>query len=185
MKPIDVLFLCETNAAVSLMAEAIVNHRGDHRFRAFSAGRSPAPAMLAEARDALVARGIPVDALEPKAWSIFALPGARRPDLIVDLADVAGSTPGVAEVAGGAVLYWSLRDPAGIGRRAARRSTAEAVLRELADRVEGRLIDGLAALAHRPPADPRPVPAMIIPRSAPPAAPGRRSEAPPPGPAAR
>jgi arsenate reductase len=148
MKPIDVLFLCETNAATSLMAEALVNHRGDVRFRAFSAGRTPAATMLAEARDVLTARGIAVDALGPKAWSIFALPGARRPDLIVDLAPQSCATPELAEIADGALLRWPLLDPVLAGHRSGRRATAEAVLGLLADRIEGKLLDGFERLVR-------------------------------------
>lgn len=136
MKPIDVLFLCETNAATSLMAEALVNSRGDPRVRAFSAGRSPAARMAAEAREALEARGISADALEPKSWSIFAFPGARRPDLIVDLATVSWTNPEVADLAGGALVRWPLGDPALFARRTDRRATAKAVLKALIERIE-------------------------------------------------
>jgi arsenate reductase len=139
MKPIDVLFLCETNAAASLMAEALVNQRANAQFRAFSAGRAPAPSMLAEARRVLEAEGIPVDSLEPKAWSIFALPGARRPDLIVDLATVSWTTPELVEIAEGAVLRWPLRDPA-LQRPMERLAVTRAVFEQLAARIETRLL---------------------------------------------
>lgn len=49
MQTVDVLFLCETNSATSLMAEALLNQRGDIRVRAFSAGNRPAAALLPEA----------------------------------------------------------------------------------------------------------------------------------------
>jgi arsenate reductase len=143
MKPIDVLFLCETNAAASLMAEALVNHRASAQFRAFSAGRVPARSLLAEARRVLEAEAIPVDALEPKAWSIFALPGGRRPDLIVDLATVSWTTPELVEIAGGAVLRWPLRDPALQERPMERFAVAREVFAQLASRIESRLLTRL------------------------------------------
>jgi arsenate reductase (thioredoxin) len=150
MKPIDVLFLCETNAATSLIAEALVNHRDDPRFRAFSAGRMPARTVLPEAREALVARGIDAEALAPKPWSIFALPGARRPDLVVDLAAVTWTltdTTGFVEDAdihrgwrlSKGLVHWPLRDPSLIAGRAERRAVAEKVLENLEDRLTEQL----------------------------------------------
>ena len=66
MQTVDVLFLCETNSATSLMAEALLNQRGDTRIRAFSAGSRPATSLLPEAAQALNQRAISTDGLEPK-----------------------------------------------------------------------------------------------------------------------
>jgi arsenate reductase len=99
--------------------------------------------MLAEARKVLVVEGIPVDALQPKSWSIFALPGARRPDLIVDLATVSWTTPELVDIAGRAVLRWPLRDPALHERPLERLAIARTVFAQLAARIESRLLSRL------------------------------------------
>jgi arsenate reductase len=144
MKPIDVLFLCETNAAVSLMAEAVVNHRGDPRIRAFSAGRTPADAMLPEARAALAAAALPADGLVPKSWAIFTLPGARRPDLVVDLATVTWTDPDLQKLTDAAILRWPLRDPALAESRRERRHLAEQVRDVLMSRIDGEILGRVA-----------------------------------------
>ncbi len=140
MKPIDVLFLCESNAALSLIAEALVNHREDPRLRAFSAGRAPAGQMLPEAREALAALSLSAEGLEPKAWTIFALPGSRRPDLVVDLATVSWADPRIADLSDAPVLRWPLRDPALARTRRERRDLADLVLRELGARIGDDLV---------------------------------------------
>ncbi|WP_181700570.1 arsenate reductase ArsC [Chthonobacter albigriseus] len=135
MKPIDVLFLCETNAATSLMAEAIVNHRNDTRIRAFSAGRAPTGVILPEARAVLAASAIPAEGLEPKPWTIFALQGAPRADIVVDLATVTWTAPEVKQLADSPVIRWPLRDASLIESARERRLVAEAVFDALESRI--------------------------------------------------
>ena len=140
MQTVDVLFLCETNSATSLMAEALLNQRGDTRIRAFSAGSRPAAGLLPEAEQALSQRAIATDGLEPKSWTIFALPGSLRPHIVVDLATVTWTEPDCARLAEYATLRWPLRDPALVERKAERRAVTETVLNALETRISGELL---------------------------------------------
>jgi arsenate reductase (thioredoxin) len=87
--PLNVLFLCTHNSARSILAEALLNHLGDGKFKGFSAGSSPRanqqpnPLGLQVLRDA----GIATDGLHSKSWDEFALPGAPHMDLIVTVCD--------------------------------------------------------------------------------------------------
>ncbi len=93
--PLNVLFLCTHNSARSILAEALLNHLGQGRFKGFSAGSSPRanqqpnPLGLQVLRDA----GIATDGLHSKSWDEFALPTALHMDLIITVCDnAAGET---------------------------------------------------------------------------------------------
>ena len=79
-KTINVLFLCTHNSARSILAEAMLNHLGKGRFKAWSAGSSPRdkqqpnPLALAALQDA----GISTQGLRSKSWDEFADPGVAH-----------------------------------------------------------------------------------------------------------
>jgi arsenate reductase (thioredoxin) len=111
--PLNVLFLCTHNSARSILAEALLNHMGQGRFKGFSAGSSPRanqqpnPLGLQVLRDA----GIDTDGLHSKSWDEFALPSAPQMDLIITVCDnAAGETcpywPGKP-----ASAHWGYADP--------------------------------------------------------------------------
>jgi arsenate reductase (thioredoxin) len=83
--PLNVLFLCTHNSARSILAEALLNHLGQGKFKGFSAGSSPRanqqpnPLGLQVLRDA----GIATDGLHSKSWDAFALPNAPQMDLVI------------------------------------------------------------------------------------------------------
>jgi len=82
----NVLFLCTGNSARSIMAEAIMNHRGRPNFTAYSAGSHPSGKVRPEALKLLQDARLPTEKLRGKNWEEFAKPGSQR-----DLPSLAGS----------------------------------------------------------------------------------------------
>ena len=78
----NVLFLCTGNSARSILAEAILNHVGQGRFRAFSAGSLPAGKVNPLAIELLRRQGLAVADLRGRRWDEFAVSGAPRLDFV-------------------------------------------------------------------------------------------------------
>jgi arsenate reductase len=108
----NVLFLCTGNSARSVLGEAVLNHLGEGRFRAYSAGSQPKGAVHPMTLDVLREAGIAVDGLRSKGWDEFAAPGAPAMDFVFTVCDsAAGETcpiwPGHPTSA-----HWGIEDPA-------------------------------------------------------------------------
>ena len=130
----NVLFLCTGNSARSLLAEALLNHLGEGRFRAWSAGSQPKGEPHPMALDVLRSHGFSTEGLRSKSWSEFAGPEAPRIDLIITVCDnAAGETcpvwPGRPITA-----HWGIEDPAAIEGEG-QRDAFETALRYLSNRV--------------------------------------------------
>lgn len=108
--PYNVLFICNTNAGRSLIAEAILKREGDGRFNAYSAGVNPAEHPDPYALETLVAEGFHITGLHPKPISDFSGPNGPELDFVFTLCDEsAGETlpewPGTPVTA-----HWSIED---------------------------------------------------------------------------
>jgi arsenate reductase len=110
----NVLFLCTGNSARSIMAEAILNHKSDGTFTAFSAGSHPSGTVRPEAIRQLESAAIPVTGLRSKSWDEFSLPGSPRMNFVFTVCDNAAQEvcplwPGQPMTA-----HWGIADPAAV-----------------------------------------------------------------------
>lgn len=70
----NVLFLCTSNSARSIMAEAIINQAGRGRLRGFSAGNQPSGKLNPLALELLERHGFSTQHLHSKNWAEFVAP---------------------------------------------------------------------------------------------------------------
>lgn len=143
----NVLFLCTHNSARSIMAEALLNHLGEGRFRAFSAGSEGGPGPKPMALKVLGAEGIPTEGLSSKTWDIFAQPGAPVMDLVITVCDQAAGEacphwPGQPTTA-----HWGIEDPSNLqGSEIERERAFVTALRYLRNRINVLLSLPVASL---------------------------------------
>ncbi|MBU0587532.1 MAG: arsenate reductase ArsC [Gammaproteobacteria bacterium] len=112
-RPIHVLFLCTHNSARSILAEAVLNHISQGRFKGFSAGsqprenQQPNPLALKVLREA----GVAIEGLSSKSWDVFAQPDAPQMDLVITVCDNAAGEVCPFWPGQPATAHWGYADP--------------------------------------------------------------------------
>jgi arsenate reductase (thioredoxin) len=108
----NVMFLCTGNSARSIMAEAIMNHKGTPTFTAYSAGSHPTGKVRPEALKQIEDVGFNTEHFRSKSWDEFSKPGSPKLDFVFTVCDNAAKEacpfwPGQPMTA-----HWGVPDPA-------------------------------------------------------------------------
>ena len=136
MKPMKVLFLCTANSARSILFAATLDHLGQGRFEAHSAGSQPAGTVNPHALAELQRRGIYSTNARSKSWDEYGGQDAPSFDLVVTVCDTAAAESCPLFIGNFVKAHWGLPDPAAISGdpatvQEAFRRTEEAVLQRL------------------------------------------------------
>ena len=134
--PLNILFLSTGNSARSILAEGLMNHLAEGRFKAYSAGSQPMGRVSPLAIDTLHALGCDTKGMSSKSWDVFAGADAPQLDFIITVCDSAAGEacpywPGAPMTA-----HWGFPDPSHVegddeARRAAFAKTAQAITQRL------------------------------------------------------
>ncbi len=143
-----VLVLCTGNSARSILGEALFNHLGQGRIRAYSAGSRPSGRVNPVALETLEKHGVPLPAeVRSKSWDEFAAPGAPRLDYIFTVCASAADEACPVWPGHPATAHWGIADPAHVEPIEARRAAFEQAFRSLEKRIRAFLALDLAALS--------------------------------------
>ncbi len=134
--PYNILFLCTGNSARSIMAEGLVDHLSEGRFKGYSAGSHPTGRVNPFALETLRKLGCETDGMTSKSWDEFAGPDAPKMDFVITVCDSAAGEacpywPGAPMTA-----HWGFADPSHVegdddAKRAAFMKTAQAITHRL------------------------------------------------------
>jgi len=110
----NVLFLCTGNSARSIMAEAIMNHKGRPNFNAYSAGSHPSGSVRPEALRQLEIAHLPTKGLRSKSWDEFARPGTPQMNFVFTVCDNAARETCPLWPGQPITAHWGVPDPAAV-----------------------------------------------------------------------
>ena len=135
--PVHVLFVCTGNSARSILAEALLNHHGRGRFRAFSAGSHPRGTVHPLALRLLERAGLPTQGLRSKSWDEFAGAHAPRLDHVVTVCGNAAAEACPVFPGHPTTAHWPIDDPAAVeGDEAERLRAFERAFADIESRVK-------------------------------------------------
>lgn len=105
----NVLVLCTGNSCRSIMAAALINHLGQGKFSAVSAGSFPVGYVHPQSIETLARHGVSAGEPRSKSWDEFE---NRNFDQVVTVCDQAASESCPVFLGQCEKIHWSIPDPA-------------------------------------------------------------------------
>ena len=105
---LNILVICTGNSCRSIISEALFNHLGKSRIKAFSAGSQPLGRLNAGAIALLQRHGIPTEGLSSKSWEAFE---NQSIDIAITVCDNAAGETCPVYLRPIPKAHWGLSDP--------------------------------------------------------------------------
>jgi arsenate reductase len=135
----NILVLCTGNSARSILGEALFNHLGAGRIKAWSAGSKPSGVVNPVALETLAKHGVSVADVRSKSWDEFAVPSAPTIHFIFTVCGNAAAETCPVWPGHPATAHWGIPDPAHVEPMEARREAFEEAYQSLKTRIEAFL----------------------------------------------
>ena len=137
LAPLHVLFVCTGNSARSILAECLLNQRGEGRFVGHSAGSHPKGEVHPLAIGLLRDMNVPIEGLRSKSWDEFAGPDAPPIDFVITVCDNAAGETCPVWRGRPMTAHWGIADPAAVeGSPHERRAAFRKAFSELDSRIK-------------------------------------------------
>jgi arsenate reductase len=105
---LNILVICTGNSCRSIISEALFNHLGNGRIKAFSAGSQPLGRLNAGAIALLQRHGLATEGLSSKSWEAF----ENQPiDIVITVCDNAAGETCPVYLRPTPRAHWGLSDP--------------------------------------------------------------------------
>lgn len=108
----NILVLCTGNSARSILLEAILNHHGGGKLRAFSAGSQPVGVVNPYAIQLLETLAYDVDDVYSKSWDVFESDESPDFDVIITVCDNAAGETCPIYLSKAEKIHFGIPDPA-------------------------------------------------------------------------